>query len=428
MAKVFLSAFLLLALWVTGGFFAFLLLPLLCELPVGWGVITGASLLVAQLLWGQRLVWGLLRRRLPVEQELTRFPQLVAVLDSDCPFALRLPAPSGGAHGLALTKGLLNNSRLDGAMIEEWIRLGPSAAECSYLCRVLALPCLFRAFEAVTSAYGKLRFAEGPLWYLGRFFACIASIIEWPLRLCWGEARPAGQLAQLLATELYGCETVPAWGRALDLLAPVSLSEVQRQNRWLLLDSTHSPEDSARFEVGRCYRSSWASPLLGLAAGLALACSPWQYWGAIPCGLGLGWLCAFTRRWPAWGKRFSWADLRCAEFHHGRRTAIVELEGALALGASRTGAHSTPYVLQDGQGSVVLARVPRGPNWQEWAEKHERVKVWGWWDASRLELQAERVSRGDKRWRDLFRWKYLPAPLMLTLCGLAWWVLQIIGL
>ncbi len=428
MAKVLLSAFLLLALWVTGGFFAFLLLPLLCELPVVWGIIAGALLLVAQLLWGQRLVWGLLRHRLPMEQELVRFPQLVAVLDNDCPFALRLPAPSGGAHGLALTRGLLNNARLDGTMLEEWIKLAPNETESSYLCRMLALPCLFRAFEAVTNSYGKLRFAEGPLWYLGRFFAGIAKIIEWPLRLCWGEVRPAGQLALLLATELYGCETIPAWGRALDLLAPVSLSEVKRQNRWLLLDSAHTLEEAARFEVARRYYCSWAAPLLGLAAGLALACSPWQYWGAIPCGLGMGWLYAFTRRWPAWGVCFSWADLRRAEFHHGRRTAIVELEGALALSSVQDGSRSTPYVLQDGQGSLILARVPHGPNWQEWAETHERVKVWGWWDASQLELQAERVARGNKRWRDLFRWKFLPAPLMLTLCGLAWWLLQVIGL
>ena len=126
----------------------------------------------------------------------------IAEIDSPCPWALRLAGlgpkePRFLSVGTALTSACAGIKNLDGEAVKAWEKRGLSPVEVIYLSNALAIPCLLRAFSAVTESYGKLRLSEGPLWYLGRFAAGVACVLELPLRFCWGEQRAEVKIATL---------------------------------------------------------------------------------------------------------------------------------------------------------------------------------------------------------------------------------------
>ena len=433
------SALLVLALWSAGGFFAFLLLPVLCDMPLWVGVVAGWLALVLQLLWGHDLVRCLLRWQKVAEENQTseiglerqapqgaggnqtsesglerQAPQGAATLiDADCPMVLLLPEPTftRGAAQLKLTQ----------EMVDEWRPLAPSPAEAAYLARLLALPCLLRAFEAVTNSYGKLRFSEGPLWYLGRFFAFLAKVAEAPLRWCWGEKRPSCELQKVLTQQIAEQDKLPAWIRALDLLSPVSLAEVARERRWQLLKGGASATGEA---VPAVTVSDLWIPVTGLLVGVLLAVSPWHWWGALPLCMGIGCGLYFKLRWPEW----QGTPLGVSVAAPGRRNVAVHWQGKLEASPEGMAFPRSGWCLRTADGLVALRRLPGKRQWQNWVDTGAQLEVWGWFDRQRIVVQVEAVCVGSCRFRDRFALKYAPWPWLLALSGGAWLALQYIGL
>lgn len=409
------SALLSLALWSAGGFFAFLVLPVLCDMPLWVGVVAGWLALVFQLLWGQDLVRCLLRWQEGADsgEALGGAPRLI---DADCPLVLLLPEPT-------LTRGAIQVG-LTREMLEEWRALAPSPREASYLMRLLALPCLLRAFEAVTNSYGKLRFSEGPLWYLGRFLAGLARVAEAPLRWCWGEQRPDCALQRALAQRLAEQVKLPAWVRALDLLAPISLAEVARERRWQLFCGGGNAGDDDGAAVPAVTVSDLWLPVTGVLVGVLLAASPGHWWGALPLCAGVSGGLYFKLRWPEWHS----ASLGTSVPAQGRRTLAVHWRGKLETAPEDLAFHKVRWCLRTEHGLVALRRSPGKKHWSSWAEKGIELEVWGWFDRKRLALQAEAVQADSRRYRAWFVLKYAPWPWLLALSGAAWLALQYIGL
>ena len=404
---------------MAGGFFAFLLLPFICELPVVWGLIGGAAAFVLQLLWGQRLVEKLLRWE-DVPDSATSGGAKLRVIASDCPMALFLA-------GIRVTRAAACCGAAED-MIKEWQKRALPAAEYAYLSRMLAVPCLLRAFEAVTNSYGRLRLSEGPLWYLGRFFALIAGILEWPLRRCWGEIRPDCRLKSYLLEVLPQQKKLPAWVSALDLLSPVCIAEVKRQRRWLLLTGASGSDKSADEEKAAFFKSAGFKGITGgwlACAGLLLALSPWQFWGALPLGIGLDCMLWFNRRWPRFKRGLS-ADEVGEAAGGAAPVAAVCWKGRLVSLPEEMAFERMTHGLRLSQGVVAVSRLSAAV--MKWAADEDEVEICGWFSVKSCELQADRVCGRQKVWNNYFRWKYGAWPAMLAASGAAWWYLQYAGL
>ncbi|MBQ7569188.1 hypothetical protein IJT17_10365 [bacterium] len=415
MAKIAFSSLWLLALWMTGGFFAFLLLPFINELPAFWGIALGWLLFLAQLFWGSGLAVRMLR-----------WSDAVAgaqrVIDSDIPFVLLL-------NGVSCTRGAAGGAVTE-EMLEEWRAVGMSESEASYLSNMLALPSLLRAFEAVTNSYGRLRLSEGPLWYLGRFLGGVALLLEWPLRSCWGQRRPDCRLKRYLEGELVRQRQLPAWMWAFDLLSPLSLAALRRQRRGLWLDGKAESGDGAiKLEADRADESSRRLNLggcVGLLLGILLALPPCSFWGALPLGAGFDLIRWFNRRWPRHKSGMPACDAVLPAEADPKRGAAVCWRGSLIHPPEEMAFDRVPYCLQSGGAVVAVSRLPRSA--QAWCDDAMPLEISGWLENGRLELQADRVIGEKLRWHARFRWKYGLLPWALAFSGAAWWMLQCVGI
>lgn len=406
---------------MAGGFFAFLFLPFLCDLPIGWGLLSGALLFALQLAWGDRLVMKLLRWEAVTEaHSALRLQPGELLIASDCPMALSL-------NGLRFTRALRNGA-VTAEMADEWQRLALPAPEAAYLSRLLAVPCLLRAFEALTNSYGNLRLSEGPLWYLGRLLGVLALLLEWPLRHCWGENRPECRLCSYLRAELIKQEKLPAWVRALDLLSPVSISQTERMRRRQLLYGIGESEESAQpreeQQLSVLHLGGLPGGILS-CAGLMVALSPWQFWGALPLGIGLDVFLWIMRRWPRYQRQLSPEEAGNIS-PEGQDPVAVCWRGRLVPAPKEMAFENFANVLQWEKGMVALVKLPASV--RSWAEKATDLEICGWFNLRTCELQADRV-RGEQRcWNNHFRWKCAVWPVLLAASGAAWWYLQCVGL
>lgn len=406
---------------MAGGFFAFLLLPLLCDLPMHWGPVAGLAFFMFQLAFGERLIVKLLRwEETPAQSLSPECERSVAyrMIASDCPMVLSL-------SGLTWTRGAAG-SGVTPEMIAEWQTMVLSSWETAYLCRLLAVPCLLRAFEAVTDSYGRLRLSEGPLWYLGRFLGAAARVLEWPLRLCWGEARAECRLKFVLMEALPKQGKLPAWVRALDLLSPISVAEVKRRRRLELLglavdkcelagaDGQGTPPERC------CFKGA------ALCLGMVLALSPWQFWGALPLGAGLELAFWFNRHWPRY-KGICVCDGKTLVSLLQRKATAVCWKGKLTPCPEEMALERVPMLFHTDDGrALAVSKAPVSV--LKWDAEGTEIEICGWFDGQNLMLQADRLRCGTRSWNNHFRGKFALWPWLLAASGSAWWYLQCAGL
>lgn len=461
-------------------------MPVVSAFPPAWGFFLGLGLWLIQLLWGSRLVRVLLGMGSGKREDG------FDVVDAGCPFLFVLDGRlvvSKGAEELMHTEAGAEAARL---IREAWPL---------YLSRfysgLLAVPCVLRAVEAVTADYGRLRFAQGPLWQFGRFLGVLAGWLERPLR--WGTEelrKSAGIKAfadEFLLYPLAHASKVPAWMENLDVLSPVSFSEAKRTGAWELglisgKDSVPGmPPEPPAAAVGTwfpwllfCVMSLWALRGGGL-------------WGAPAFFLGLGYIVKirceydfkskkeplaapvqlkFRRRYEYCsiegralrehtpGLDDTWIEVclkneaaaadgtnseasgsaglsKDAVFSENGGPALteeVQLSGSAAVSSGRAGTASGKAGAASGRAGFeylpregcIWIRLDGGIGWK--AAESENVKVRGWLCCEDFGLTAESMTAGSGIFRRFPVFWRLLLPRFLTWAGLAWSVLQIVGI
>lgn len=402
------AAALLAVLWAAGGALLFLVGPVLSRFSPAWGAAAGLLALALQLAWGERLVRGLLRLQ-PGPPEASG---LQGWIDEERPFLLAL----GGAPDLVATRGLLDGSAADLPELVAMLRRARGGASGWLLTRALALPCLLRAFEAVTASYGRLRGGAGPLWFLGRAFLVLASLLEAPLRpleLPPPGPEEGGRLRLEEALARHGA--LPAWMEALALLAPVTPQGARRR---ALLEALGGLAPGQAVPVSREDRLARQAPWLGLLAGLLLAALPGGPLAAplVLLSLGLA-LRAWRELPPGPAVEGDLAALWDLARRRGRGVP-VRLGGRLVEppeGLARSGTW-----MQAGDGRVLLQEAP--------APAEGPIEVTGWMRPAQPGVLVGTLEASGRRRRSFPLARRLLVPLELGLLGAAWWILQVAGL
>jgi len=392
-----------------GGILVFLVGPILSGFPPLWGGLAGVSALVLQLLFGERLLRGLLRLR----PDAPEGKGLAAWIDEERPFLLAL----GPAPDLVATRGLLEDFPEDlGELVSELkrARSGPAGA---LLTSTLALPCLFRAFEAAVLEYGRLRGGAGPLWYLGRALAIVAGLLEAPLRLLESPSPGPGPSARRrLQAALVATGRFPAWMEALELLAPVSLVQVRREAQIVALRGGSCREMGE--ESSRPDRLGQLAPWLGLMTGLVLA---WLPGGALAAPLvltALGLLVRLNRALPLGRTQQDGLEMLWEQARESGRGLPVRLRGEIVGAPVNLAVPDGTWLEADG-GRVRLLEAPRGEG---------VVEITGWMRPKRPEILVGTLRQSGTLRRSFPFFRRLLFPLVLGASGAAWWLLQMVGL
>ncbi|MBQ7528768.1 hypothetical protein IJT10_02540 [bacterium] len=200
---------------------AFLLLPVLSSWPWQVGLICAIICWLSQFIFGERLILSLLAVNKGQKTDEGM------IVPGEAPFVCVI-----GSKAQVVTtesfKKLEESNRLNiKDLLQERWRGWRGAVYTS----LIAYPCLLHAFAAVTADYGRVRYSQGPLWYLGRFLDYLANYLEMPLR--WGESRfksPAE--GGTLEITLSKTSNLPIWMSDLDLLSVVNFARARRRMVW----------------------------------------------------------------------------------------------------------------------------------------------------------------------------------------------------
>lgn len=405
LSRVLAAGALLASLWAVGGALIFLIGPVISALPTHWGALAGALALALQLAFGERLVRSLLR--------LSPAPDGGTWIDEERPFLLAL----GAEPQLVPTRGLREALPDDVAHLEGELaaqRRGPAGA---LLTRALALPCLLRAFHAVTQDYGRLRSGTGPLYVLGEAFLLLARLLEAPLRVLHLPPPGPGEAARLrLEARLAREAEAPAWMEALGPLAPVTREGARRRAQLAAL-AGGVPDEEPLAAPRRARQRDL--PLLGFLAGLVAALVPGGPLAApvvfFALGLALRTLWQFPRGEAAPGDLETLARAAAAS----ARAVPIRLSGS--LGERPPGLAVPPGTwLATGGGHVRLNGLRGGLTGD--------AEVTGWMLPDVPEIVVGEVFREGRRHRLFPLTRRLLVPLELALLGGAWWMLQWVGL
>lgn len=232
--KSFIAAATLLLIWCASGFIVFIFLPWLSELPYWAGAAAGVLCFLLQFFLGHRLI-----------ERITGKPA-----DDTYIFLLE----KAGRKDLS-------------AQIS-----APRFCLAAYA----GVPAWLRRFEAFTLDYGRLRLAQGPLWYLGKACGFIAFCLEAPLMFASkpGAGDAIIKAEQAIISSDYKC-------RSLWPLTPFSEFRAKRCEAGIQLGLNYEQLDGASFDKRRywpCYATSfgfiaaifglWWAPLLFLGTGL----------------------------------------------------------------------------------------------------------------------------------------------------------------
>jgi len=398
------------ALWGGGGILVFLLGPVVSGFPPLWGALAGVAALLLQFVMGERLLRGLLRLR----SDPPEGKGLVAWIDEDRPFLLAL----GPGPDLVATRGLLERfPEALGDLVSE-LKQARSGLAGALLTSTLALPCLFRAFEAAVLEYGRLRGGAGPLWFLGRGLAIVAGLLEAPLRLLEcppPESEPSAR--RRLQVALVATRRFPAWMEALDLLAPVSLAQVRREARVVaLLGEGGLEQQGARpscpDHLGRL------APWLGLVAGLVLAWLPGGALAAPVVLTALGLLIRLSRDLPLRRPEPDGLGPLWEQARESGRGLPVRLHGEIVEAPADLAVPDGTWLEVDG-GRVMLLEAPRGEG---------TVEITGWMRPGKPEILVGTLRQSGTLRRSFPLLRRLLFPLTLGVSGAAWWALQVVGL
>jgi len=407
--RVALAGVALTALWGVGGFLVFLVGPGVSGFPPLWGALLGVAALLLQLLLGERLLRGLLRLRPDPPEGLG----LTAWIDEERPFLLAL----GSGPDVVATRGLLELFPEDLDDLVSGLKEARSGLPGALLTRSLALPCLFRAFEAAVGEYGRLRGGAGPLWFLGRGMGIVAVLLEAPLRLLESPPPESGPSARRrLQMALVATRRFPAWMEALDLLAPVRLDHIRREARIVALLGVSSLEEGPA--PSRPDRLGRLAPWLGLMAGLVLARLPGGALAAPLVLTALGLLFRLCRSLPPGRPGLEGLGILWERARASGRGRPVRLQGEIVEAPADLAVPDGAWLEVDG-GRILLLEAPRCEG---------RVEITGWMRPARPEILVGTLRRSGALRRSFPLWRRLFFPLSLGAVGVAWWILQAVGL
>ncbi len=399
----------LLALWGIGGMLVFLVGPVVSRFPPLWGGLAGMAAFLLQILLGGTLLRSLLRLR----PDPPEGRGLTAWLDEERPFLLAL----GKGPDLVATRGLLEGPPEDLDELVAELRPARSGLPGTLLTGVLALPCLFRAFESAVQEYGRLRGGAGPLWYLGRALRALSGLLEAPLRLMEPAPPEPGQGARRRLHEaLVATTRFPAWMEALDLLSPVSLVQVRREARIrALLGSSTGARAGAPIRLDLLGR---LAPWTGLLAGLVLAWLPGGPLAAplVLTALGLG--IRLHRTLPLAPPRQEVLEDLWVQARASGRGVPVRLRGEL-VGPPEGLAVRDGTWLEVDNGRIELLEAPKGGG---------VVEITGWILPEGPSLLVGTLREAGVLRRSFPILRRLVLPLALAITGGAWWFLQVVGL
>lgn len=405
LSRVLTAGALLASLWAAGGALVFLIGPVVSALPTSWGALAGTLALTLQLAFGERLVRSLLR--------MAPAPDGSPWIDEERPFLLAL----GAAPQLVPTRGLVEGMPEDAPRLEEDLARQRRGAAGALLTRALALPCLLRAFHAVTEHYSRLRSGTGPVYVLGQAFLLLARLLEAPLRVLHLPPPGPGETARLrLEARLARESEAPAWMEALGPLAPVTRDAARRRAQFAALAS-RIPGEEALPPAGRSWQRDL--PLLGFLLGVVAALLPGGPLAApvvfFALGLGLRTAWAFPRGPAVEGDPESLA-LRAADLD---RAVPIRLAGSLGERPEGLAVPAGTW-LDTGAGHVRLNGLRSGLS--------GAAQVTGWILPEFPEVLVGELVRDGRRHRLFPLARRLLVPVELALLGGAWWLLQWVGL
>lgn len=394
----------------------FLLVPFLSALPLVYGGALGLLLWLLQLSAGHLLV----RKLLGLKTGKYGFE----VNSGGCPFVFVLGGSGALAYSPEAEAFLATDAgqRAAEALKKTWRGLPGAVYE-----RLLALPCLLRAFAAVTADYGRLRYAQGPLWYFGSCLGRLGRYLEKPLRwgrrrLLDGEGTPE-EVHEALLLPLIKCERAAAWVGCLDIFSWVEFSEAKRAMAWGLSLGKRDFSDTPPAVIRTV--PSWLPWVLAL-----LMCA-WVYWGGGLWGspalfLGLGYLAKIGSEYDD-GTLYDNESIGQLRFNC--RFAKISLRGAICR-EDTPGLDDSWIRAASGEGAdgenYRLFRLGDYLGWQ--FKEGEEAEVRGWLDGrdfsvtvESLRNERESLSRYPRLWRLLI-------PRFLAGGGLVWCLLQLIRL
>ncbi len=231
--KFFLAVVTLLIIWCTSGFFCFVFLPGLSELPYWSGIAAGLFCFALQFLIGYGLI-----------EKLTEKPVAETYI-----FMLE----KAGCKDLSAN----------------------ISAPILHLAAFAGIPAWLRRFEAFTQAYGHMRFAQGPLWYLGKACSVVAYCLEAPLFIVSvpGSGETIIKAEQAILASDYKC-------RSLWPLTPFSIFRAERYAAGIKLGISGSQLREAVTDKRRYL------PFGTLLIGIVMAV--FGFWWAPVMFLGLG--------------------------------------------------------------------------------------------------------------------------------------------
>ena len=296
--------------------------------------------------------------------------------------------------------------------------------------RLLALPCLLRAFAALTADYGRLRYAQGPLWYFGSCLGRLGRYLEKPLR--WGreqlrrggEAMPEA-VHEALMLPLIKCERTAAWVGCLDIFSPVDFREAKRCMAWGLSLGKRDFSETPPAPVKTV--PDWLPWVLAL-----LMCA-WVYWGRGLWGapalfLGLGFIVKIGSEYD---DSLLYDNENIGKLKFNCRYEKIALKGAISR-EDTPGLDDSWIRIETGgeagekEKSSRLFRLGDYLGWQ--FKEGEEAEVRGWLDGrdfsvavESLKNEREGLSRYPRVWRLLI-------PRFLAGGGLVWCLLQMIRL
>ncbi|MGM9997803.1 MAG: hypothetical protein ACI38Q_00135 [Candidatus Bruticola sp.] len=432
--KLALSLVWSVGLWLTIFLFAFLLLPVISAFPLWWGAVCALIVFFLQIIWGP----SLLRLLLGVKNN----DDTVCFVPGECPFVFLLDNQFIASEG---SRTFLQSAQLDPELI---LRHTWSRSANRIYSALLALPCLLRAFEAFTSDYGRLHFAQGPLWHLGRGFGWLAVWLEKPLRwarpkLCLENEDSLAVIEAAFSIPLGRALRVPAWMENLDILSIVNFKQAKREAAWFWAGGQgQAPAEIAPL-VGNWFPwllfavmsfwavwggGLWGAPVLFLGLGFIVKINS-EYDRANPgcsvtlsadkqhCKYGPLLLKGIARRQDTPGLDDTWLELYDETQVHNIKKEITDV-GEGAEGDNKSVFREAP--------SRLLVRLESFVGWQ--ADEGSSVECSGWLNSENLAVCVAELRCNERTYRYYPRLWRLLLPWFFVGSGIIWSILQKIGL